>query len=62
MGLCLFFLTNFPGATFIQGATFIPESRVVVARFVISIAFTTLTYKGSMPLIRIGRWVDQLVN
>ena len=29
MGLCLFFLPNFPGATFIQGATFIPESRVV---------------------------------
>ena len=29
MGLCLFFLPNFPGATFIQGATFIPDSRVV---------------------------------
>ena len=28
MGLRLFFLTNFPGATFIQGATFIPDSRV----------------------------------
>ena len=26
--LCLFFLPNFPGATFIQGATFIPDSRV----------------------------------
>ena len=26
MGLRLFFLTNFPGATFIQGATFIPDS------------------------------------
>ena len=28
MGLCLFFLPNFPGATFIQGGTFIPDSRV----------------------------------
>ena len=28
MGLCLFFLPNFPGAMFIQGATFIPDSRV----------------------------------
>ena len=28
MGLRLLFLTNFPGATFIQGATFIPDSRV----------------------------------
>ena len=28
MGLCLFFLTNFLWAMFIQGATFIPDSRV----------------------------------
>jgi hypothetical protein len=28
MGLRLFLLPNFPGATFIQGATFIPDSRV----------------------------------
>ena len=28
MGLLLFFLPNFPGAMFIQGATFIPDSRV----------------------------------
>ena len=28
MGLRLFFLPNFLGATFIQGATFIPDSRV----------------------------------
>ena len=28
MGLCLFFLPNFPEATFIQRATFIPDSRV----------------------------------
>ena len=28
MGLRLFFLQNFPGAMFIQGATFIPDSRV----------------------------------
>ena len=27
-GLCLFFLSNFPEATLIQGATFIPDSRV----------------------------------
>ena len=29
MGLRLFFLPNFPGDTFIQGGTFIPDSRVV---------------------------------
>ena len=28
MGLRLFFLPNFPGAMFIQVATFIPDSRV----------------------------------
>ena len=28
MGLRLFFLPNFPGATLIQGGTFIPASRV----------------------------------
>ena len=28
MGLRLFFLPNFPGATFIQGGTFNPDSRV----------------------------------
>ena len=28
MGLRLFFLPNLPGATFIQGATFRPDSRV----------------------------------
>ena len=28
MGLRLFFLPNFPEATFIQGGTFIPDSRV----------------------------------
>ena len=27
-GLCLLFLPNVPGATFIQGGTFIPDSRV----------------------------------
>ena len=31
MGLCLFFFLNFPGATFIQGGTFIPDFRVHVA-------------------------------
>ena len=30
MGLHLFFLPNFPGSMFIQGATFIPDSRVVM--------------------------------
>ena len=29
-GLCLLFFPNVPGATFIQGATLIPESRVLV--------------------------------
>ena len=35
MGLRLFFLPNFPGAMFIQGATLIPDSRVFL--------FTTLS-------------------
>ena len=29
MGLRLFFFPNFPGAMLIQGATFIPDSRVL---------------------------------
>ena len=33
MGLRLFFLPNFPGAMFIQGGTFIPDSRVLNHRF-----------------------------
>ena len=33
MGLRLFFLTNFPGAMLIQGATFIPDSRVLTILF-----------------------------
>ena len=33
-GLCLLFLTNVPRATFIQGATFIPESRVGGSLFI----------------------------
>ena len=32
MGLCLFFLPNFPGAMFIQMGTFIPDSRVTRKR------------------------------
>ena len=31
MGLHLFFFPNFPGATFIQGARFIPDSRVQIS-------------------------------
>ena len=30
MGLRLFILANFPGATFIPGGTFIPDSRVLI--------------------------------
>ena len=30
-GLCLLFFPNVPVATFIQGATLIPESRVTIA-------------------------------
>ena len=30
MRLCLLFLPNVPGAMFIQGGTFIPDSRVVL--------------------------------
>ena len=32
MGLLLFFLSNFPGAMFIQGGTFIPDSRVLTKK------------------------------
>ena len=41
MGLRLFFLPNFSRAIFIQGATFIPDSRVVG---VVSFAETTMYY------------------
>ena len=40
MGLRLLFLPNFPGATFIQGGTFIPDSRVV--RFIAETVFSYL--------------------
>ena len=30
-GLCLLFLPNVPGAMFIQGGTFIPDSRVITS-------------------------------
>ena len=32
-GLCLLFLPNVPGAMFIQGGTFIPDSRVTDLTF-----------------------------
>ena len=38
MGLRLFFWTNFPGGTFIQGATFILEYRVVLSSWKVNIA------------------------
>ena len=34
-GLCLLFLPNVPGATVIQGGTFIPDSRVVSAETIL---------------------------
>ena len=36
MGLRLFFLPNFPGATFIQRATFIPDFRAAEAETMIT--------------------------
>ena len=45
MGLRLFFLLNFPVATFIQGATFIPDSRVVI--FWLKMVKTTVSLKVS---------------
>ena len=36
MGLRLFFLPNFPGAMFIQGATFISDSRVPKENYVLN--------------------------
>ena len=47
MGLCLFFLPNLPGATFIQGGTLIPDSRV-----------TALIYdsKPGFLLVMINNW------
>ena len=32
MGLRSFFLSNLPGATFIQGGMFIPDSRVTISQ------------------------------
>ena len=39
--LCLLLLPNVPGATFIKGGTFIPESRV----HKLSVTLTALQYK-----------------
>ena len=43
MGLRLFFLPNYPRATFIQGATFIPDS-IVALKFVKLHNFGGITY------------------
>ena len=42
MGLSLFFWPNFPGAMFIQGATFIPDSRVYKKNSEKKILYTNL--------------------
>ena len=46
MGLRLFFLPNFPGATFIQGGTFIPDSRVPY----LEIIFLFILYLSSLQI------------
>ena len=37
MGLRLFFLPNLPGATFIQGGMFIPDSRVAKPAYLLQV-------------------------
>ena len=51
MGLRLFFLTNFPGAMFIQGATVIPDSRVCVKKYLIKFLsnFSSIREKIQTP-------------
>ena len=46
MGLRLFFLPNFPGATFIQGATFIPDSRVSIKEVTKKVAHGKINNKN----------------
>ena len=48
MGLHLFFLTNFPGAMFIQGAMFIPEPRVLMSKSDTFVVFTKVAAKGQL--------------
>ena len=45
-GLCLLFLPNVPGAMFIQGGTFIPDSRVLLEKIVLVIEKTLLTFEA----------------
>ena len=54
MGLRLFFLPNFPAATFIQGATFIPDSRVWISIFEIIVLLIVLlrSVKGQLNFER----------
>ena len=44
MGLRLFFLPNFLGATFVQGATFIPDSRVDVQYCILVNKFSDMKF------------------
>ena len=61
MGLRLFFLPNIPGATFIKGATFIPDSRVYMKNWIFDDPFnnkiTSVGYFGASDdqIIRIRK-------
>ena len=57
MGLRLFFFTNFPGAMFIQGATFIPDSRVGKLPIILSNIHHTLeSWNKRSPLNKHSLW------
>ena len=57
-GLCLLFLPNVPGATFIQGGTFIPDSRV----FVITASYGFLNNLDMMDFEYLGNMFGKILE
>ena len=67
MGLCLFFWPNFPGATFIQGGTLIPDSRVSntkrkPAKTAKSELWNILTYRSLNYIFEVGSHWFRLIK
>jgi hypothetical protein len=50
MGIRLLFLPNCPGATFIQGGTFIPDSRVEIKTFSLVLEFEIMCCRMNQTL------------
>ena len=62
MGLCLFFLPNFPGSIFIQGGIFIPDSRVIIKNSRIFFPKNYLKSRGNMNSNSNSKIFDTIVS